>query len=56
MARTEVQSIWRHIRQTPVPEYTPMQVARASLLVAEVAGFFCVGEIIARGQIIGYKH
>lgn len=41
---------------SPMSTYTPAQVGKAMLLGVEVCGFFCIGEIIGRGQIVGYRY
>jgi hypothetical protein len=55
-ASTELQQGFRAVMQRSVVDWTPSQVGRFALLGVEVAGFFCIGEIIARGQVAGYKH
>jgi hypothetical protein len=39
---------------TAPADYTVAGLTKGTKLVVEVVGLFCVGEIIGRGQIVGY--
>ena len=41
---------------TAPADYTLVQVARFGLLGVELAGFYTVGKIFGKGQIVGYKY
>ena len=55
-ARQELSQLWQHVRGTNVADYTPAQLGRGALLALEVSGFFVVGEMVGRRQIIGYQY
>ncbi|KAI3657802.1 hypothetical protein MP638_000773 [Amoeboaphelidium occidentale] len=55
-AKQELLSGLSTIASKPVSQYTLAHVGRFSLLLAEVYGFFVVGEVVGRGQLVGYQY
>ena len=45
-----------NLARKPIVDYTPMQIWNFSLLGLELVGFYTIGKVIGRRQIIGYEH